>query len=193
MYNSDNNCSNGVLFVVSGPSGVGKGTVCEIVHKECPCVIKSVSVTTRAPRKGEQDGVNYFFKTKEQYDEIKDSGGFLETFEIYGNFYGTPKQYVIDKLALGYSVLLEIDVQGAMQVKKQMPDAVLIFLIPPSIEALKQRLIGRKSESAESLKRRIDAAKSELNNKDNYDYVVVNDTVNRAAEKVIKIIKTKLD
>lgn len=179
----------GRLYIISGPSGVGKGTICNLLHSRCKSLVKSVSVTTRKPRLGEIEGVNYFFKTLNEYQKIKNSNGFLETFEIYGNFYGTPIEYVNNNLKKGKSVLLEIDVQGALAVKQKMPDAKLIFVEPPSIEHLKSRLTNRNSENEQSFKKRIDAAQAEMKNKDKYDYVVINDTVEKAVNDIMQIIE----
>jgi guanylate kinase len=182
------NCKNGKLIIVSGPSGVGKGTVCGILLKSNNNIVKSVSVTTRNPRKGEINGVNYFFVTKDEYQKIKQEGGFLETFEIYGNFYGTPIKFVEENLKKGINVLLEIDVQGALEVKRKMPSALLIFLLPPSMEVLCERLKGRNTEDSESFKRRMESAQAEIQNKSRYDYCVVNDNAQKAAEEILQII-----
>lgn len=178
----------GQLIIISGPSGVGKGTICEIVLNKNTNLVKSVSVTTRKKRKGEIEGVNYFFRTLDEYNKIKENNGFLETFSIYGNFYGTPLNFVKENIEKGKSVLLEIDVQGAMEVKRKMPEAKLIFITPPSIEHLKQRLKKRNTEDENSYNKRIESAKQEIEQKDNYDYIVTNDTLNKATEDVIDII-----
>lgn len=178
----------GHLIIISGPSGVGKGTVCDKLLKQRSNIVKSVSVTTRQPRAGEIDGVDYFFKTKQEYEELKKKGGFLETFSIYDNFYGTPTEFVEKNINDGKSVLLEIDVQGALAVKQKMPDAKLIFLAPPSIEHLVQRLSKRNTEDEQSFKKRISAAKAELDNKDKYDYIIINDDIDKATEEVKRII-----
>ncbi len=180
--------AKGQLIIISGPSGVGKGTVCACVLEQCPRLIKSVSVTTRKPRQGEREGINYFFRSNEEYQKIKSEGGFLETFEIYGNYYGTPIKFVRENIEKGLSVLLEIDVQGALEVKRKMPEAVLIFILPPSMEHLRQRLKGRNTEDEESYNKRIQAAEAEINNKDSYDYSIINNTVEETAQKIIKII-----
>jgi guanylate kinase len=182
------NCKNGKLIIVSGPSGVGKGTVCGILLKSNSNIVKSVSVTTRNPRQGEINGVNYFFVTKDEYQKIKEEGGFLETFEIYGNFYGTPIKFVEENLKKGINVLLEIDVQGALEVKRKMPSALLIFLLPPSMEVLCERLKGRNTEDPESFKRRMESAKAEIQNRSRYDYCVVNDNAQKAAQEILQII-----
>lgn len=179
----------GRLIIVSGPSGVGKGTVVNILLNKCKELIKSISVTTRKPREGEVDGVNYFFKSLDEYLAIKEKGGFLETFQIYGNYYGTPAEFVDSKLSEGKNVLLEIDVQGALEVKKKMPEAVLIFIMPPSLEALKERLKRRNTEDEESFNRRISSAEAEIKRGESYDFCVINDDAERAAEEIRQIIE----
>lgn len=178
----------GILFVLSGPSGAGKGTVCKALmsHMQDMCV--SVSVTTRAPRVGEQHGVNYFFKTKEQFQRMIAEGELLEWAEVYGNFYGTPREFVEQKLDEGMDVLLEIDIQGAMQVKQTYPEGVFLFLIPPSATELEARILGRGSETEESFATRFGAARDELQMMREYHYVVVNDVVESACERIRSII-----
>lgn len=178
----------GILFVLSGPSGAGKGTVCKALmsHMQDMCV--SVSVTTRAPRVGEQHGVNYFFKTKEQFQRMIAEGELLEWAEVYGNFYGTPREFVEQKLDEGMDVLLEIDIQGAMQVKQTYPEGVFLFLIPPSATELEARILGRGSETEESFATRFGAARDELQMMREYHYVVVNDVVEAACERIRSII-----
>ncbi|MDD4003108.1 MAG: guanylate kinase [Clostridia bacterium] len=178
----------GHLIIISGPSGVGKGTVCDRLLKQRKSIVKSVSVTTRKPRIGEVDGVDYFFKSKRQYDELKEKGGFLETFSIYDNYYGTPAEFVEKNINSGKSVLLEIDVQGALAVKQKMPESKLIFLAPPSIEHLVQRLCKRNTEDEQSFNKRICAARTELDNKDKYDYIIINDDIDKATEEIKRII-----
>ena len=182
------NKTNGLLIVFSGPSGSGKGTVLAEVMKRCPDIEFSVSATTRAPREGEVDGVNYFFKSKEEFMDLVSHGGFIEWAQFCENCYGTPRAYVESRLAQGKDVVLEIEVQGAMQVKKALPDAVLIFNLPPSMEELENRLVGRNTEPPEVVKKRLATAKEELTVADRYDYVIVNDTVETAAEKFLSIL-----
>ncbi|KEO81960.1 guanylate kinase [Tumebacillus flagellatus] len=178
----------GLLIVLSGPSGAGKGTVCKAMLPTMKTTHYSVSCTTRAPREGEVEGVNYFFKTVEQFQTMIAGDELLEWAEVYTNYYGTPRQYVEDTLNAGENVLLEIDIQGALQVKKKFPNGVFIFLIPPSLEELKTRIVGRGSETEESLNIRFGAAAEEMSYISEYDYVVVNDEVEKAAERIRAII-----
>ena len=165
----------GLLLVVSGPAGVGKGTINNALMKRNPNIKMSVSATTRAPREGEIDGVHYFFKSEDVFREMIAQNDFLEYMHLFQMHYsGTPKSFVVDELALGNSVLLEIDVQGAMKVKQAYPEAVLVFLAPPSMSELKSRLIGRGTESIEAIERRFAIAFSEVQMVDKYDYIVVN-------------------
>ena len=142
----------GLLILISGPSGTGKGTVCDLLRQKHPEISYSISATTRQPRPGEQDGVNYYFYTKEKFREMIDQGQLLEWAEVYGNFYGTPKQKVLDRLDAGEDILLEIDTQGALNVMKVMPEGLFIFLLPPSLEELAARLKGRGTETEEDRK-----------------------------------------
>ena len=182
---------SGILIVVSGPSGVGKGTVCNKILNRNRGIVKSISATTRAPRPGEVDGDNYFFVTSEKFSEMIKSDEFLENFEIYGNRYGTPKSFVEKNLQGGFDVLLEIDVQGGLAVKDKYPDAVLVFMIPPSFEQLEKRLRGRKTESDEVIAKRLAAAASELEKIKEYHYVVMNYDADKAAENILKIIDSE--
>ena len=174
----------GLLILISGPSGTGKGTVCDLLRKNHPEISYSISATTRQPRPGEQDGVNYYFYDKEKFRQMIDAGELLEWAEVYGNYYGTPKQKVLDRLNAGEDILLEIDTQGALNVMKAVPEGLFIFLLPPSLEELANRLKGRGTETEESLQRRLGAAVDEIKIAHNYRYVVVNDKV-EAAEKAI--------
>lgn len=178
----------GILFVLSGPSGAGKGTVCKALMGRLPEMHLSISATTRQPREGEQHGVNYFFKTKNQFQTMIESGQLLEWAKVYGNYYGTPRTFVEDKLAEGSDVLLEIDIQGAMQVKETYPDGVFLFLIPPSAMELEARILGRGTETDDSFAARFGAARDELQMMSKYDYVVVNDVVEAACERIESII-----
>ena len=181
----------GLLILISGPSGTGKGTVCDLLRQKHPEISYSISATTRQPRPGEQDGVNYYFYTKEKFREMIDQGHLLEWAEVYGNFYGTPKQKVLDRLEAGEDILLEIDTQGALNVMKVMPEGLFIFLLPPSLEELAARLKGRGTETEESLHRRLGAAVDEIKLATKYRYVVVNDKVEDAEETIANIIEAE--
>ena len=181
----------GLLILISGPSGTGKGTVCDLLRQKHPEISYSISATTRQPRQGEQDGVNYYFYTKEKFREMIDQGQLLEWAEVYGNFYGTPKQKVLDRLDAGEDILLEIDTQGALNVMKVMPEGLFIFLLPPSLEELAARLKGRGTETEESLHRRLGAAVDEIKLATKYRYVVVNDKVEDAEETIANIIEAE--
>ncbi len=177
----------GLLTIISGPSGAGKGTICKsFVHKN-NCYI-SVSATTRAPREGEVDGVNYYFLSREEFLNKVKEDDFLEYAEVYGNLYGTPKSKIEDILNTGKDVILEIDIQGAMQVKEKVQQGVFIFIMPPSMEELKQRIIKRGSETPESLTRRFASAFEEMNFISEYDYAVINDRVEDAVKKIESIL-----
>ena len=179
---------SGQLFVISGPSGAGKSTVIGKMMAHRDDVSFSVSVTTRAPRPGEGDGVDYYFVTRERYDELVREGGLLEHAVFAGNGYGTPRQPVLETLASGRHVLLDIEVQGAAQVKEAMSDTVTIFLAPPTLEELERRLRGRGTESDEKIRQRLDTARRELPLAKNYDYQVVNDDPDRAAAELSAIL-----
>ena len=181
----------GLLILISGPSGTGKGTVCDLLRQKHPEISYSISATTRQPRPGEQDGVNYYFYTKEKFREMIDQGQLLEWAEVYGNFYGTTKQKVLDRLDAGEDILLEIDTQGALNVMKVMPEGLFIFLLPPSLEELAARLKGRGTETEESLHRRLGAAVDEIKLATKYRYVVVNDKVEDAEETIANIIEAE--
>ena len=178
----------GLLLVVSGASGTGKGTVCKKLLEEIPTLFYSISATTRQPRTGETDGVEYFFISVDEFKNWIAEEKFLEYAEVYGNFYGTPIHKIEERLQRGEDVLLEIDIQGALNVMKKRPDGVYIFLLPPSLEELANRIKGRGSESPETFSRRFNAAKNEIATGEKYQYVVVNDTVDAAVEKIKSII-----
>lgn len=177
----------GLLIVISGPSGAGKGTICKSIINESNCWI-SVSATTRAPRAGEIEGTNYFFLTKEEFNKKIEDNDFLEYVEVYGNLYGTPKSKVEEVLNSGRDVILEIDIQGALKVKEKVDDGVYIFILPPSMEELKQRIIKRGSETPESLMTRFKSAYEEINFISKYNYAVINNTVEEAVRKIQSII-----
>lgn len=182
----------GLLIVFSGPSGVGKGTVRQEIFSTPDHKFEySVSMTTRAQRPGEEDGVDYFFRTREQFEDLIRRGQMLEYAEYVGNYYGTPLTYVNETLDKGIDVFLEIEVQGALQVKKKVPDGVFIFLTPPDLEELKDRLVGRGTDSQEVIAQRIERAKEEIALMREYDYAVVNDEVPLAAERVKRIIEAE--
>lgn len=178
----------GLLIVVSGPSGAGKGTICQMVRDQLPNLGYSISVTTRKPRVGEVDGVNYFFKTIPQVEEMIAKEELLEYAEVYGNYYGTPRKFVMEQLEAGKDILLEIDIQGALQVKKRFPEAVFIFIVPPSLEILAERLHGRGTDTEEVIQRRLASAASEIGYASEYDYVLVNNVAEDEANKMLNIL-----
>ncbi|HHL0890571.1 TPA: guanylate kinase [Streptococcus agalactiae] len=182
----------GLLIVFSGPSGVGKGTVRqEIFSTPDHKFDYSVSMTTRPQRPGEVDGVDYFFRTREEFEALIKEGQMLEYAEYVGNYYGTPLSYVNETLDKGIDVFLEIEVQGALQVKSKIPDGVFIFLTPPDLEELEERLVGRGTDSPEVIAQRIERAKEEIALMREYDYAVVNDQVSLAAERVKRVIEAE--
>ena len=183
----------GLLLVVSGPAGVGKGTVNAALMQKHPEIKMSVSATTRSPRPGEIDGVHYFFKTKEEFDRMIEEDAFLEYMHVFGmNYYGTPKKFVEAEREKGNHVILEIDVQGAMKVKAACPDAVLVFIAPPSLKILKDRLVGRGTETQESVDVRTATALEELRMLPKYDYMVINDVVEEAVGEMEAILTAEL-
>ena len=183
----------GNLFVLSGPSGAGKGTLVKRVLQRVPDAWVSVSATTRQPRPGEVDGRDYFFLDQPRFDELVSQGGFLEWAHVHGNSYGTLRSRVQDRIDHGSQVILEIDVQGAFQVKKAMPEAHLIFIEPPSLEELERRLRGRGTETEEGICNRMKTAEVELARKMEYDVQVVNDELERATEELVSYIGSFAD
>jgi guanylate kinase len=178
---------SGMLVIISGPSGSGKGTV---VKKLCPenNFALSISMTTRNPRPNEIDGVDYFFCTPDEFKKVRDNNGLLEHAQFCGNFYGTPRFYVEEQIKKNKFVVLEIDVNGALQVKEKFDNCVLIFLIPPSMEELANRLINRDTESIETIEDRLNRAHEEVKLIDKYDYIIINDDVDKAVEKINTVV-----
>ena len=183
----------GNLFIISGPSGAGKGTLVKEISTCVPDAWVSVSVTTRAPRPAEVEGRDYFFATPEEFDRLAETGGLLEWAEVHGNRYGTPRAAVEEMISAGRQVILEIDPQGAFQVKSVLPDSVLVFIVPPSFEELERRLEGRGSETKAQLATRLATAKRELELVCEYDHVVQNDDVPRAVGELVAIIDSYAD
>src|SRR5690625_1284227 len=178
----------GILFILSGPSGVGKGTVRQRLFEQETHLKYSVSATTRDKRPGEKHGVDYFYKSKEEFEKMIEKQELLEYAQYVNNYYGTPREYVEEQLNLGNDVFLEIEVQGAMQVKENFPEGVFIFLFPPSLDELKNRIVNRGTETNDLVLNRLKEAKKEINLMSEYDYVVVNDNVDHAVSKVKAII-----
>lgn len=181
--------NKGNIYVVSGPSGVGKGTVVKRVVESDDRIALSVSATTREPRAGEIDKVHYFFISREEFQNMVDEDGFMEHAEYCGNCYGTPKAAVFEKIEQGCDVILEIEVQGGIQIMEKFPQAYGVFVFPPGYKELEQRLRGRASEPDEVIHRRLNVAREEIKQSYRYDYFVVNDTVEQAAQSIIDIIE----
>ena len=180
--------SKGVLTVVSGFSGAGKGTVMKRLIQKYDDYALSISVTTRTPREGERDGIEYFFKTKEEVEAMIENDEFLEYARYVDNYYGTPRFYVEEMLAKGKNVILEIEIQGAMQIKAKNPEAVLVFVTPPSFEELRNRLVGRGTETADVIESRLKRASEEAEGMPSYDYILVNDQVEDCVDRLHQII-----
>jgi guanylate kinase len=183
----------GKLFVITGPSGVGKGTLIQRLRDQVPGLDLSVSATTRAPRAGEQEGEHYHFMDPQEFDRRVAAGEFLEHAAYASNRYGTLRSEVEPRLERGDSVVLEIEVQGARQVRGTMPDAVQVFIAPPSPEALRERLEGRGTDSPEQITRRLAVAQEELAARDEFGQVIVNDDVDRAAQELAALVRAALD
>ncbi len=178
----------GKLFVVSGPSGVGKGTICKRVREMDDKIAISVSATTRKPREEDKEGVTYYFLTNEQFDVMIGNNEFYEWANVHDNRYGTPKKPVEEKINEGIDVILEIDVQGGMLIKSQVKDAVMVFIAPPSMEVLEERLRGRHSETEEQIQKRLKNALVELEHEKDYDHIIVNDDLETAVKALYELI-----
>ena len=181
--------TKGTLYIISAPSGTGKGTIVAELLKADPNIHFSVSATTRSPREGEQNGVNYYFIDRNEFSELIENGGMLEYAEFCGNLYGTPKKPVYDKLNEGHDVILEIETVGAYKVMEACPDAVSIFILPPSLKALRHRLEKRGTETPEVIERRVAEAEGEIKKAFRYDYAVINDDLDKAVEDVRALMK----
>ena len=185
--------SKGILVVVSGFSGSGKGTVMKRLMEKYDNYALSVSVTTRNPRPGEKDGEAYFFRTKEEFEQLIREDGLIEYAQYVENYYGTPRKYVEEQLSAGKDVILEIEIQGALKVKEKYPDTLLMFVTPPSAQVLKDRLVGRGTETAEVINSRMKRAVEESQGVEKYDYLVINDDLERCAKEMHSIIQGEHD
>ncbi len=186
------NCkSKGILLVISGFAGTGKGTLVQELLKRYDNYALSVSATTRAPRPGEEDGVHYFFKTKEEFEQMIQDKKLIEYACYVGNYYGTPKEYVQDQLENGKDVILEIEIQGALKIKEQFPETLLLFMVPPSARVLEERLRGRGTETEEVVQKRLRRAVEEAEFIDQYDYLIVNDVLDTCIEEAHEIIQSQ--
>ena len=183
--------NQGVLAVISGFSGAGKGTLMRALLERYDNYALSISATTRAPREGEVDGREYFFKTREEFEQMIEHDELVEYAQYVGNYYGTPKEYVFSNLKAGKDVLLEIEIQGALKIKKKFPEAVLVFVTAPSMEVLRERLVGRGTETAEVIHQRLARAAQEAEGVDEYDYVLVNDQLDEAVDRLHGIIQSE--
>lgn len=181
----------GLLIVLSGPSGSGKNTVCDMAKEVMPNIWESVSMTSRKPRKGEVDGKDYYFVSEEEFEKNIEEGKMLEHAKFAGNYYGTPRESVQKQLDAGKDVLLVIEIQGALQIKEKIPQALFVFLLPPSMKELKRRLRMRKTETEEKLMERFETAYKEINELPKYNYVIVNDKADEAARKLEAIISAE--
>ncbi|MCH5163906.1 MAG: guanylate kinase [Clostridiales bacterium] len=181
----------GLLIVISGPSGAGKGTIYNSILERMPEIVTSISVTTRHPRKTETDGVEYFFRTEEEFSKMIANDELLEYARVFDHHYGTPKKHVMDVVESGRTIMLEIDVKGAEQIKRKFPSCVGIFVMPPSFEVLERRLRGRATDSEESIVKRLSEAKGELSTYKLFDYIVFNDNLHDAIDQTVSIIKAE--
>lgn len=181
----------GILVVVSGFSGVGKGTLMRCLTERYGYYALSISATTRAPREGEEDGREYFFKTKEEFEQLIEEQKLIEYACYCGNYYGTPRDYVEDQMEQGRDVILEIEIQGALKIKEQYPDALLLFVMPPDTQTLVERLQGRGTESEEVIRARLDRAVEESEGVEQYDYVIVNDELEKSVEELHSLIDSQ--
>ena len=181
----------GILTIISGFSGAGKGTLLNEMLKKYNNYSLSISATTRKPREGEIDGKSYFFKTKEEFEDMIREDAFIEYASYVGNYYGTPKSYVMDKLEKGQDVILEIEIQGALKVKEKYPEAMLIFISTPNALSLKERLEGRKTENTDQIKARLKRAAEEASGVEKYDYILINDNLNEAVDNLHQLIQSQ--
>lgn len=181
----------GLLVVVSGPAGVGKGSIVRKMKELSDSVVLSVSATSRLPRPLENEGINYFFKTREQFQEMIENDQLIEWVEYCGNYYGTPRDFVLSEIKKGHIVVLEIEVEGAINVRKLFPDAVMCFILPPDFKELENRLRGRATENEVTIQKRLLRAKTEFEYINKYDYLVINDTVEKAAQRFENIIESE--
>ena len=188
MRNDLRGIQHGNLIVVSGPSGTGKGTICKELLRCNPDLQYSISATTRSPREGEKHGINYWFFSKERFQTMIEDDELLEWAEVYGNYYGTPRTYVTETLQKGQDVILEIDTQGAMKVKSAFPKGIFIFIVPPSLDELSERLWKRGTDSPQVINTRLQCVREELKMAPNYHYLVINDRVSDAVNKIAAII-----
>ena len=181
----------GLLIVISGPSGAGKGTIYHSVLERRPEIVPSISITTRSPRSVETEGVDYFFRTEKEFSKMMEGDELLEYAKVFDHHYGTPKKRVLDIVESGKTIMLEIDVQGAAQIKSKFPSCVCIFVMPPSFEILENRLRGRATDSEESIVKRLSKARGELSTYELFDYIVFNDNLSEAIDQTVSIIKAE--
>jgi guanylate kinase len=183
--------AQGKLFIISAPSGSGKTTLCKLLKNRLPDLTRSISATTRPPRRGEKNGRDYIFLTEKEFKRVRRNGGFLEWAKNFGHYYGTPKDRVLKLIKGGKDVILAIDVKGARKVKRLYPDGIFIFILPPSMEELRKRLRHRGTDSKRNIKKRMEIARKEMSYLPMYDYSVINDTIKNAVEKLEAIVKAE--